>query len=71
MTDLGYGICQCRQIEAPAWPVFGLPDIFVIAAIHAVIMGFILRIDKLFAAFSAEINRRFSAKSGTTSVIPY
>src|SRR5690606_39355945 len=33
----------------------GLPDIFVIAAVHAEIMGFILRMRKLFTAYNAAI----------------
>ncbi|SDX48975.1 hypothetical protein SAMN05421881_100261 [Nitrosomonas halophila] len=47
---LGQPPSQRRQIETPVRPVAGLPDIFVIAAIHAEIMARNLRTRKLFAA---------------------
>src|SRR5690606_39996166 len=50
-----------RQVEAPVRPVTGLPDALVIAAVHAGIMGFILRIRKLFTAYNAAIEVRFPA----------
>lgn len=37
-------------VEAPVRPVTGLPDVFAIAAIHAEIVGSILRTRKSFAA---------------------
>ena len=42
------------QVEVPVRPVVGLPDVFVIAAIHAEIMSRILRMSKLFTAQNAE-----------------
>jgi hypothetical protein len=54
-TDLGQGSSQCCQIETPVRPVVGLPDIFAIAAIHAEIMGRILRMRHLFTAQNAVI----------------
>jgi hypothetical protein len=38
------------DFPAPVRPVSGLPDVLVIAAFHAEIMGGILRIGKLFTA---------------------
>lgn len=46
-------VAQCCQVEVPVQPVFGLPDVFVIAAIHAEIMGRVLRTRKTFSAQSA------------------
>ncbi|ALD89914.1 hypothetical protein CR3_0662 [Cupriavidus gilardii CR3] len=52
-TDLSHGLGQRRQVEAPVWPVTGLPDVFVFAAIHAEIMGCNLRSRKSIAAHCA------------------
>ena len=49
-TDLGHAASQCRQVEAPVRPATGLPDVFVIAAIHAQIMEYILRMPQPFTA---------------------
>lgn len=49
-TDLGHAASQCRQVEAPVRPATELPDVFVIAAIHAQIMEYILRMPQLFTA---------------------
>ena len=49
-ADVGQGLSQGRQVKAPNWPVAGLPDVGVIAATHAEIMRFILRMRKLFDA---------------------
>src|SRR5690606_21328569 len=54
-TDLGHRPGQRRQVEAPGRPVSGLPDVFVIAAIHAEIMSRNRRLRKLFAAVNAVI----------------
>lgn len=39
LTDLCQRRYQRRQLVTPGWPVRGLPDISVIAAVHAVIVG--------------------------------
>jgi len=52
-TDLGHRPSQCCQVEVPVWPVAGLPDVFVIAAIHAEIMDCIPRMCNLFTAQDA------------------
>jgi len=49
-TDLGHGPGQSSQVEAPVRPVASLPDVVVIAAIHAEIMRHNLRIRKSFTA---------------------
>jgi len=43
-ADLGHGSGQRRQVVAPLGPVVSLPDVLVIAAVHAEIIGRILRI---------------------------
>ena len=53
-TDLGHRSSQSCQVEAPGRPVAGLPDVFAITAIHAEIVGQILRMRNLFAAFYAD-----------------
>jgi hypothetical protein len=54
-ADLGHGAGRRCQVEAPVRPIAGLPDIVVIAAIHAEIMSHNRRMSKLFAADSAVI----------------
>jgi len=49
-TDLGHGSSQYCQVEAPSRPVAGLPDVFIIAAIHAEIMERNLRMRKSIPA---------------------
>ncbi|WP_239249507.1 hypothetical protein [Candidatus Nitrotoga sp. M5] len=49
-TDLCHRSSQCRQVELPVRPIVRLPDVFVIAAIHAVIMKLTPPIRKLFTA---------------------
>jgi hypothetical protein len=42
-ADVGQGLSQGRQVEAPVGPVAGLPDVEMISAHHAEIMSRNLR----------------------------
>ena len=49
-ADLRHGRGQYRQVKTPLRPVLGLPDIHVIAAIHAVIISRFHRKRRIFTA---------------------
>ena len=68
MTDLGHWASQCCQVEVPVRPVDGLPDISVIAAIHAGIMSRILLMRKLFTAQNADNNAAICRTESRTCV---
>lgn len=56
-TNLRHRPRQYGQVEAPVRPIAGLPDIGVIAAIHAEIMGRIRRMRKSITAHGAVIRQ--------------
>jgi hypothetical protein len=72
-ADVGQRLGQGSEVVAPTWPVVGLPDVSVIAAGHAEIMGHILRAFQLFAAHLAAIGwpfRRIAAGADAGSIPP-
>ena len=52
-ADRCYRFCQRSKIILPVGPIMGLPDVVVITAFHAEIMGWILRIRNTFSAKTA------------------
>lgn len=66
----GHGSGQRGPVAAPVRPVTSLPDVCVITAIYAEIMGRILRIRKLFTARNAAIKGGIRRKGTSRSAAP-
>ncbi len=62
-ADLRQAVRERGEVEAPARPLGGLPDVGRISAIHAEIVGRTHRTSKLFAAFGAAKGGGASART--------